>query len=386
MTSLLVRIFIKNYRETGNGRVREAYGTFASVVGVCSNILLFIIKLLTGLLFNSIAIIADAVNNLSDSVSSLVTLVGFKMSGKPADSEHPYGHARMEYVAGMIVSFFIVFLGFQLIKTSFDKILHPDPAKISWVMIFVLVISILIKLWQCLFYRRIGKTINSVTLFAVSADSRNDIIATSSILLGAIITHFTGFNLDGYMGVVVAIFILMSGVHLVMDTMNPLLGMAPEPEMVEMIEKKILSYEGIIGLHDLAVHNYGAVKCYASVHCEVPAEQDIMISHEIIDSIERDFLKTEGIHLVIHLDPVVTCDEKTNALRETVERIILKISPDIGMHDFRVVWGLHLSKVIFDIEIPFGAPWTDQEIVKLLKDKISQENETYEAVIIVDRK
>lgn len=384
LTDLLIKFFIKDYQNVATPQVRENYGKFASIVGISSNFLLFLIKITAGLLFNSISIVADAVNNLSDSGSSLITLVGFKISGKPADEKHPYGHARMEYVSGLIVSFIIIFLGLQLIKSSIDKIIHPQMAEFSILSVIILVIAILIKLWQCLFYRKIGKVIDSLTLMATSVDSRNDILATSAVLLATVITRFTSFNLDGYMGVLVALLILVSGIKLVSDTISPLLGMAPTKELVDSIYKKILSYDNIIGLHDLTVHSYGAYKCFASVHCEVPAEQDIMMSHDIIDNIERDFLKEQGIHMVIHLDPVVTSDAKTNELKETVKKLIQQISPQIGMHDFRVVWGMSHSNLIFDIVIPFDFKWSDNEIIELISDQINKIDNTYYPIVTVD--
>ncbi len=386
MTKLLIRLFVKNYENTSESKVRESYGQFASLVGIGTNVLLFIIKLATGLLFNSIAIVADAINNLSDSISSLVTLIGFKMSGKPADSEHPYGHARMEYVAGLLVSFFIVFLGFQLFKSAMEEVLHPKEAIFNALTVFILVISVLIKIWQCLFYRKIGHTINSLTILAVSTDSRNDILATSVILLGTLITLLTGYNLDGFMGMAVAVFILYSGANLVKETINPLLGMAPNEELEAMAADKILSYESIIGFHDLRVHNYGVSKCYASVHCEVPAEQDIMVSHDIIDQIERDFMKEWGIDLVIHLDPVLTNDKKTDALKQQVEQIIYDIAPEIDMHDFRVVFGIRVNKLIFDIVLPYSFGISEDEVIQMIEEAVDQMDKTYQAVILVDRK
>jgi len=364
--------------------VRERYGMVASIIGIFTNVLLFLIKILVGIIFNSISITADAINNLSDSGSSIVTLLGFKISGKPADEKHPYGHARMEYISGLIVSFIILLLGVQLTKSSIDKIIVPQEAKFSMISIIILVVSILIKLWQSLFYKKIGNIINSTTLVATSIDSRNDILSTSAVLIAAIITQFTGFNLDGYMGVVVAIFIIISGISLVNDTISPLLGMAPSKEFVDKIYKKILSYEGVIGLHDLTVHSYGEGKCFASVHCEVPAKQDIMKSHDIIDNIERDFLNQEGINLVIHLDPVITDDEKTNELKSTVEKMINQISSKLSIHDFRVVWGLSHSNLIFDIVVPFDFEMCDDELIQLVSDKVGELNPNYRAVITID--
>jgi len=384
LTNLLIRLFVKDYKNISSSKVRERYGKFASIAGIATNILLFIFKMTVGMLFNSISITADAINNLSDSGSSLITLTGFKLSGKPADEKHPYGHARMEYISGLIVSFLVLFLGFELFKSSVEKIINPQEANFNAISIMVLIVSILIKLWQSMFYRKIGRMIDSTTLMATSVDSRNDIFSTSAVLAAAIITRSTGYNLDGYMGAAVALFILFSGVKLIQETISPLLGMAPTKELVDKIYKKILSYDGIIGLHDLTVHSYGPGKCFASVHCEVSADQDIMASHDIIDNIERDFLKDEGIHMVIHLDPVVTDDERINALKAIVEDILQKISPKISMHDFRVVFGLTHSNLIFDVVVPYDFELSDDELAELISDKIHEFNRTYHSIITVD--
>lgn len=384
MTGFLVRMFIKDGDNIENARVREKYGKLAGIVGIATNLILFLIKIIAGTISGSISITADAVNNLSDSGASIVTLIGFKISGKPADANHPYGHARMEYISGLIVSFIIMVLGFELAKTSVEKIIRPEMPQFSWPVAFILLISILMKLWQCLFYRKIGRRIDSSALIAASLDSRNDILATSSVLAATVITSLTGFNLDGYMGVAVALFIMISGIRLIMDTASPLLGNAPSKELVRKIYQKILSYEGIVGLHDLSIHNYGAGKCFASVHCEVSAGQDIMVSHDIIDNIERDFLKDMGIHMVIHLDPVVTNNEQTNELKAAVRDLIRQISPQIGMHDFRVVWGITHSNLIFDIVVPFEFQWSDDELIAMITEKIQQIDPSYRAVIIVD--
>jgi len=384
VTNILIKKLIKNYHNTGNSRVRENYGKLASIMGIGSNLMLFIIKIIVVLLFNSISITADAVNNLSDSGASLVTLLGFKLSGKPADADHPFGHQRMEYISGLIVSFIILFLGLQLIQGSIEKILSPEPPQFSMITVAVLLIAILIKLWQCLFYRKIGKTINSLTLLATAIDSRNDIMATSAVLIAMIVTYLTGFDLDGYMGVVVAVFIIISGINLVRETISPLLGTAPSKELVDQIYTKILGYEHIIGLHDLMIHNYGESKTYASVHCEVPAELNCLISHSVIDKIERDFLKDLDIHLIIHLDPVITNDEKTNALQEQVEQTIAAISPEIHIHDFRVVWGFDHSNLIFDVVVPFDVEWSDEELTLMIANEIYKINPTYHAVITID--
>lgn len=384
MTGLLMKLFLKTKSGETPTRKRERYGNFASIVGVTSNLLLFTMKIFIGIASASVSIIADAVNSLADSASSLITLFGFKISGKPADADHPYGHARMEYISGLIVSVLILFFGLQLLQSSVQKILHPAPVQFQGITIIILVLSILIKVWQCLFYRKIGRLMNSMTLIATSVDSRNDILSSSAVLLAVAVTRLTGFDLDGYMGAVVAVLILWSGIKMVKDTSSILLGTAPTKELVDSIYKKILGYEHIIGLHDLSVHSYGATKCFASVHCEVPAEQDIMLSHDIIDNIERDFLKEYGIHLVIHLDPVVTNDVRTNELKAKVEDMVADLPLDASMHDFRVVWGLSHSNLIFDVVVPFDADWSDEELIAHIADEIKKLDATYHAVITVD--
>lgn len=384
MTNLLIRLFVKNHEKTEDVKVRERYGIFSGIVGVVTNLFLSVIKVVAGVVFHSLAITADAVNNLSDSASSIVTLVGFKLAGKPADAEHPFGHARMEYLSGLIVSFSILFVGLQLVRSSFDKIQNPERADFSVVTVAVLAIAILVKVWQGMFYRKVGRTIGSTAIAATAADSLNDVFATSAILAGTIITEFTGFNLDGYMGMAVAVFIIYSGVKLIIATSNPLLGMAPSKELVDEIYRKIMNYDGILGIHDLNVHNYGPERCFASVHCEVSAAQDIMVSHDIIDNIEHDFLNQEGIHLVIHLDPIVTDDARTNELKAQVEAVIKTVSPEITMHDFRVVWGTTHSNLIFDICVSFGFRISDEELADLISKAIYQINPTYHSVITVD--
>ncbi len=384
MTAWLIRLFVKDYKNIASNQVRERYGLFAGGVGMASNLLLFLLKLGVGIAFHSLAIIADAVNNLADSGSSLVAFVGFRLAGKPADAEHPFGHARIEYVSGLIISFAVVFLGLQLAVSSGKKIFRPEPVEFGWVLAAALFLSIILKLWQGRFYRRIGTLVESAALKAAAADSRSDVLATGAVLVAAAISYFSGFNLDGIMGVVVALFILATGVKLVIETSNPLLGVAPEAELVEDIYAKILSYQGILGIHDLHVHSYGPGRHFASVHCEVSSGEDIMVSHDLIDNIERDFL-AEGLHLVIHLDPVDIDDERTNALREEVAAAVQSISPVLHIHDFRVVWGVTHSNLIFDIETPFQFEYRDAELRELVAAKIRGLNPAYNTVITIDR-
>ena len=384
MTGFLLRLFIRDYKNTESEEVRQRYGKFSGAVGICTNLLLFALKMTVGLLFNSIAVTADAINNLSDSASSVVTLVGFKMAAKPADTDHPYGHARYEYISGLIVSIVIFIVGFQLAQQAVAKILHPANAEFSPVMLGILVISILLKLWQGAFYRKTGGAIHSSTLSAAAADSMNDVVATSAVLVGTVITRLTGFNLDGYMGLAVAALVLLTGYRLVKETSNPLLGEAPAKEFVDEVYRSILAYDGVLGIHDLNIHNYGPGRCFASVHCEVPAERNVLESHDIIDNIERDFLLKKGIHLVVHMDPIMTGDEKTNALREQVRQQLMEISPDISMHDFRVVWGPTHSNLVFDVCVSFEFPLSDEELTEEIGKRVRSIDEHYYPVITVD--
>lgn len=364
---------------------RERQGSLAGAVGIGTNVLLFVIKLIAGLLSGSVAIMADAVNNLTDSGSSIIMLVGFRLSGKPADREHPFGHARIEYLCGVIVSFIVLFLGLELGKTSIEKIVSPEEAQFGPVALGVLIISILIKLWLCLFYTRVGRRIDSQSLLATASDSRNDAVSTGVVLLGAVITRLSGVNLDGFLGLLVAVFIVVSGVKLIMETADPLLGMAPDGELVKYIFHKIKGYEGIMGIHDLTVHSYGKGRTFASVHCEVPAEEDILISHDLIDNIERDFLTDDNIHLVIHLDPVITCDEKANELHDRVLQSVKELYPEAAIHDFRVVWGVTHSNVLFDVAAPFSIKDSDGEVKEKVTRAVEALDPSYRPVIAVDR-
>lgn len=386
MFDSLMKRLVKGYEDhSQDPAVREKSGSAAGAVGIVTNLLLFAIKLVAGILSHSVAIMADAVNNLSDSGSSIITLVGFRLAAKPADEEHPFGHARLEYLSGVAVSFVVLLLGLQLGLNSIDKIKSPEETTFTALSIAILVVSILIKLWQCAFYRSVGKKIDSKAVIAAAGDSRNDVVSTAVVLLGAVITRLSGVNLDGWLGLGVAIFIVVSGVKLVIETGEPLLGMAPEKEFVQSIYQKVLSYDGIIGLHDLTVHNYGAGRCFASVHCEVPAEEDILKSHDIIDNIERDFLQNDKIHLVIHLDPIVTGDARTNALHLKVAEQVALLYPGVSIHDFRVVWGLTHSNVVFDVAVPFSVEDSDEVIAKKIAQAVTSLDDTLRTVITVDR-
>lgn len=386
MTDLILRIFVRNHKNTEDPAVRDKCGRVAGAVGIVTNFLLFLMKIIVGTVFHSVSVTADAVNNLTDSGSSVVTLIGFKMASKPADEKHPFGHARIEYLSGVIVSFIVIFLGLQLGMSSIEKILTPEENALTPVALVVLVISILAKLWQCLFYRKVGRMIKSESVEATSKDSRNDVIATSVVLLGAVITMLTGVNLDGYMGAAVALFIVFSGVQLTISTADPLLGQAPEGELVQTITEKMLSYPGIIGMHDLAVHNYGVGRCFASAHCEVDAKNDILVSHDLIDNIERDFSHDLGIHMVIHLDPVIVGDARTDALHRKVQSLVTALYPTVTIHDFRVIWGVTHSNIVFDAAVPFAVKDSDAVITQKLEAEIQKLDPDYRTVVTIDRR
>ena len=353
MTQFLIRCFIKRPDDVKDAAVRTAYGNLASLVGMACNILLCIGKLLAGTLFGSIAIMADALNNLSDASSNVVSLIGFRLAAKAPDAEHPYGHARYEYLAGLVVSVTILAIGLSLLKESALKVLHPTPVAFSWLSIGVLAASILVKLWLSGFNRAVGKKINSETLMATAADSRNDVLTTGAVLLSTILCSLTGYGImDGIMGVGVAAFILWSGWGLVMDTLSPLLGESPSPELVEHIERTVMSYPGVLGMHDLMVHDYGPGHQFASLHVEFPAETDPLTAHDVIDNIENDFLKKDRVQVTIHYDPIVTADASVGVLRARLQEHARQLDPQLSIHDLRIVPGDSHTNVLFDLVFP----------------------------------
>ncbi|MEG1943036.1 MAG: cation diffusion facilitator family transporter, partial [Angelakisella sp.] len=322
MTALLIRTFVKNYENTKNIEVRQGYGRLGSFVGIVLNLILVAGKLFVGAMFGSVAITADGVNNLSDAGSSVVSLISFRMAGKPADREHPFGHARVEYLAAMIVAVLIMVLGMELGKTSMTKLITPEPVTFSWLMVIVLALSIGAKLWLFYFNQNLGKRIDSEVMRATAADSLSDVLATGAVLISTVVSPIIHYPLDGLMGVVVSCFILFSGINIIRDAMDKLLGDAPTQELVDSIEKFVMSYDGVLGVHDLMVHSYGPGRCFASLHAEVSSHEDILRSHDIIDNIERDMLNSEGIHLVLHMDPIVTDDEEMSAMRQQMVEIL----------------------------------------------------------------
>lgn len=385
MTKLLIRLFVKNHDQVEHRLVRSAYGKMAGWVGIFCNLLLFIGKCIVGIAAGSVSIVADAINNLSDASSNIISLLGFKMGSKPADPDHPYGHARYEYLSGLFIAVLVMAIGIELLKTSIQKVWNPEPIEFTWVTGAVLVGSILVKLWMALFYRSIGKTISSKTLYATAADSRNDVISTAAVLIAGIIAHFTNLELDGWMGILVALFILYSGFDLVKDTLDPLLGKAPDPELVEKIQKKVLSYEGILGTHDLMIHDYGPGRLFASVHVEMAAEEDVIECHEIIDTIEKDFLEQDGLNMLIHFDPIITNEEDTGDVRGWLSRQVKTIDEGITIHDLRLVPGQCHTGMIFDCVVPYGFSMTDEELKQEIQKLVSAEYPDYQCTITIDK-
>ena len=386
MTQFLIRCFIKRPDDVKDAAVRTAYGNLASLVGMACNILLCIGKLLAGTLFGSIAIMADALNNLSDASSNVVSLIGFRLAAKAPDAEHPYGHARYEYLAGLVVSVTILAIGLSLLKESALKVLHPTPVVFSWLSIGVLAASILVKLWLSGFNRAVGKKINSETLMATAADSRNDVLTTGAVLLSTILCSLTGYGImDGIMGVGVAAFILWSGWGLVMDTLSPLLGESPSPELVEHIERTVMSYPGVLGMHDLMVHDYGPGHQFASLHVEFPAETDPLTAHDVIDNIENDFLKKDRLQVTIHYDPIVTADASVGVLRARLQEHARQLDPQLSIHDLRIVPGDSHTNVLFDLVFPAGYTGDIDQMLAKMCQFVKEQDPKYCCVVKVEQ-
>ena len=386
MTQFLIRCFIKRPDDVKDAAVRTAYGNLASLVGMACNILLCIGKLLAGTLFGSIAIMADALNNLSDASSNVVSLIGFRLAAKAPDAEHPYGHARYEYLAGLVVSVTILAIGLSLLKESALKVLHPTPVVFSWLSIGVLAASILVKLWLSGFNRAVGKKINSETLMATAADSRNDVLTTGAVLLSTILCSLTGYGIvDGIMGVGVAAFILWSGWGLVMDTLSPLLGESPSPELVEHIERTVMSYPGVLGVHDLMVHDYGPGHQFASLHVEFPAETDPLTAHDVIDNIENDFLKKDRLQVTIHYDPIVTADASVGVLRARLKEHARQLDPRLSIHDLRIVPGESHTNVLFDLVFPAGYTGDIDQMLAKMCQFVKEQDPKYCCVVKVEQ-
>lgn len=385
MTNLLLKLFVKNYKNTEDPTVRRSYGTLSGVSGIILNILLFSIKLVAGIISGAISVIADAFNNLSDAGSSVVTLIGFKLASKKRDAKHPFGHGRIEYVSGLIVSFIIIMVGVELLKSSVEKIISPEPVTFGVLPILILVVSIAVKLFMSLFNRKLGRLINSSVLKAVSIDSISDVFATSAVLLGLFAARFSGFNPDGYIGVLVAGFIMFSGVKAANETLSPLLGAPPEREFVEKIKSCVLAHDDIIGVHDLIIHDYGPDRQMISLHAEVPDTLSIVDIHDTIDLIEMELQTKFGCSCTIHMDPIAANDEFAKVLKKQVKEKLCAIDGRLGFHDFRYVSGATHTNLIFDVEAPFDVALSDDELTAQIKSAVHDIDESYFAVVQIDR-
>lgn len=385
MTDFLIHRFVPDWQDTRDARVRERYGILSGFVGLLCNAFLFAVKLIIGLLTGSISIAADAVNNLSDGLSSLISIIGFKLAAKAPDSKHPFGYGRSEYIAGLAVSFLIMAVGLEFLKSSVGRILHPAAVRFSPVLAGILALSILVKLWMGLFNRRIGKAINSAVLLAAMQDSINDVITTSVVILGMVAGQFTDHPVDGYIGVLVALFILWAGWGVAKDTLAPLLGECADPESAAEIESLVLGFPEIVGIHDLIIHNYGAGKSLASLHAEVPDSSDFVAVHEVIDEAEKLVWQRTGIYLVIHMDPISLNDERVNAARDLVTETLLSLDGRLSMHDFRMVDGKKQINLIFDVIIPFEyTPEHREALRRNLTDLLKRRDPRYNPVITLE--
>ena len=385
MISILSRIFIKNHADTSDPGVRRAYGVLCGAVGIFLNVLLFAAKYLAGTLTGSIAIVADAFNNLSDAGSSIITLLGFKLAAKKPDRDHPYGHGRFECIAGLVVSFVILMMGFDLAKSSVTKIFHPEAVDFSILSICILIGSILVKLYMSLYNRAVGKRISSAAVLATATDSISDVCATTMVLAATLVARFTGLNIDGWAGAIVSLVILWAGYNAAKDTIDPLLGQAPDPEFVQRIADIVNRYPEVVGIHDLAVHDYGAGRVMISLHAEVPSSGDIMALHDVIDTIERDLQEELNCSAVIHMDPISTDDQLITSTRELLkERIHAQISPDISIHDFRMVPGPTHTNVIFDAVVPYEFPKSDAQVQEEISRLVRAIEGDYFAVVTID--
>lgn len=385
MTEFLIRHFIKDYKDVEKISVRTAYGVLASIVGIFCNVFLFAVKFVVGLVLHSVSVTADAFNNLSDAGSSIISFVGVRMAEKPADKDHPFGHGRIEYIAALVVSFLVLEVGFTFLKDSFGKILHPETMNFQIVSVIILILSIAVKLWLGLFNRKLGEKIDSKVMMAVFTDSMGDVITTSATILSLIFFAVTGINIDGIVGVGVALVVMWAGVGIARDTLEPLIGQAIDPEVYEEIKHFVEKYDGIEGTHDLIVHNYGPGRSMASIHAEVPNDVDIEQSHEIIDRIEREAAKELGIFLVIHMDPVEMRDKKILRIKETAVRILHDLDPACSLHDFRVVHGEHQINLIFDMVVPIDYDEKKKEDLSLrMAERMKGADSRYECVITVE--
>lgn len=385
MVSLLARLFIKNHDKYTDPSVREGYGMLTGIMGIVLNLILCGVKLFAGFITGAISVTADAINNLSDAGSSVITMAGMRMANRPADKEHPFGHGRIEYVAGLIVAMIIIIMGYELGKDSVLKIITPEEISFNIMSVCILGGSVLVKLYICLYNSKIGKLINSSAMKATAMDSLSDCVSTVAVIIGLVVYSLFNVNIDGIVGVVVAFFILKTGIEAAKESLTPLIGQPPEKEYVQDIYSTIMSYEGIVGVHDLIVHNYGVGMNIISLHAEVPAEMGFMEAHELIDVIECDLKEKYASIATVHMDPVETSNETATRYKEMVKKIISEIGPNVTMHDFRMTDGIKNRNLIFDVVVPYSLKLSDNEIVEMISEKIKNEDENLNAVITVDK-
>lgn len=383
MVDFLVKRFVKNSGDVDDPAVRQRYGALSGGVGIALNLLLFAVKLLSGVLTASIAVMADAFNNLTDAASSVVTLIGFRLAGERADDDHPFGHGRMEYLSGFVVSLVILLVGLELLKSSAGKILHPEELRFSWISVGILAFAILVKLWMFFFNRSLSRRIGSAAMAATATDSLSDTVATSVVLAGTLVTRFTGVQVDGFLGILVALFILRSGIGAARDTMDPLLGKNPDPELVRAIQEDVLSHPEVLGIHDLVIHDYGPGRSMMSFHAEVSAREDVMAMHDAIDVIERELKAKFHIETVIHMDPIAD-DADTLEHKQQVAELVAAIDPRLHIHDFRMTSGPLHTNLIFDVVAPHRFSLSDEELKKAVGRAVSEQLPGCYAVVQID--
>lgn len=382
LTDILINRFVKNSDQINDARVRTSYGYLSGGVGIMVNVILCIIKLCIGFISGSIAIIGDAVHNLADAGASVITIMGYRMSAKPADPEHPFGHGRIEYIAGLIIAGAILVIGIELLKSSIEKVLYPEPMDTSVTVIVILASSLILQLWLGLFNRGLGKRIDSPAMLAAATDSLSDCVATFVVILCLIVNLTTGHDFDGMAGIIVALFIIHSGWGAAKDTLQPLLGEPPDPEFVRAITRRILAENQILGVHDVIVHNYGPGRVFVSLHAEVPADMSLMAAHNMIDSLEEEIRTAFNVSVTVHVDPMVTGDPIQNEIKEKLYHIVGCIDPLITFHDFRLASS---RKILFDLAVPYGCKFTDERIIEMVREDISKDYPNYQVTILVDR-
>ncbi len=386
MVDFLVKKFVRDSERTDDPKVRTAYGILSSVVGIICNVLLFAAKFVIGLILGSMAVTADAFNNLSDAASSVISFVGVKMAEKPADKDHPFGHGRMEYISALIVSFIVIEVGITFLQSSVEKIQNPEALTFGWVPFAILVLSVGVKLWMSVFNRKLGRRIDSKVMLATAADALGDVITTSATIVSILVCAFTGVNIDGIVGIAVSLIVIWSGISIARDTLAPLIGQGADPKLCGEIKRMVESYDGIVGTHDLIVHNYGPNRSMASIHAEVPRDVDIEVSHEVIDRAEREVSKKLGIFLVIHMDPVETHDVRVLAVKSKLSHVLKALDPELTFHDFRAVFGQEQINLIFDLVVPFSYSEKDEDrLVHQVMALMQEVDEKYQCVITVDR-